>query len=81
MGYLNDRVDTITEMDTSDLFCTMDHLPMLDEFFRTDTLAQDFGYLGEHRKNRTEVADYVPFEQTKFCQDALARFGHIDAVI
>jgi len=67
--------------DNDDMFYYMDHLPDLDEFFTTDPLSKEFGHLSIDRSNRTELMDYVAFEQTKFCQDALKQFGWIDAAV
>lgn len=66
---------------SKEMFYYMNHLPEIDDFFCTDPITQNFGFLSNDRSNRTSLIDYIPFEQTKFCRDAYNYFGFIDAAV
>lgn len=81
MEYLAEKHQTVVGRLSKEVYTYMPHLPDLDEVFCTEPLSMEFGYLSPDRSNRTQLLDYVAFEQTKFCQDALKQFGWIDAAV
>jgi len=81
MEYLEAKTGNFIDLVSENMFHHMNHLPDLDDFFCTDPLTKDFGQLPSERSNRTAILDYIPFEESKFCQDALKHFGWIDAAV